>query len=28
MPALNFYECSDGRLLFVCAMDHVYQTRA
>ncbi len=27
-PALNFYECSDGRILFVCAMDHVYQTRA
>ena len=28
MPALNFYECADGRILFVCAMDHVYQTRA
>ncbi len=28
MPGLNFYECADKRLLFVCAMDHVYQTRA
>jgi len=28
MPALNFYECADRRVLFVCAMDHVYQTRA
>jgi len=28
MPGLNFYECADGRQLFVCAMDHVYQTRA
>ncbi len=28
MPGLNFYECADGRILFVCAMDHVYQTRA
>jgi crotonobetainyl-CoA:carnitine CoA-transferase CaiB-like acyl-CoA transferase len=27
-PGLNFYECSDGRILFVCAMDHVFQTRA
>ncbi len=27
-PALNFYPCADGRILFVCAMDHVYQTRA
>ena len=28
MPALNFYECADRRILFVCAMDHAYQTRA
>ena len=28
MPGLNFYECADGRILFICAMDHVYQTRA
>ncbi|MCZ6774076.1 MAG: CoA transferase, partial [Proteobacteria bacterium] len=28
MPGLSFYECADSRLLFVCAMDHVYQTRA
>ena len=28
MPGLTFYECADSRLLFVCAMDHVYQTRA
>ena len=28
MPGLNFYACSDGRQIFVCAMDHVYQTRA
>ncbi len=28
MPALNFYKCADGRILFVCAMDHMYQTRA
>ncbi len=28
MPGLNFYECADGRILFVTAMDHVYQTRA
>ncbi len=27
-PGLNFYECADGRILFICAMDHVYQTRA
>jgi crotonobetainyl-CoA:carnitine CoA-transferase CaiB-like acyl-CoA transferase len=27
-PGLNVYECADGRLLFVCAVDHVYQTRA
>jgi crotonobetainyl-CoA:carnitine CoA-transferase CaiB-like acyl-CoA transferase len=27
MPSLNFYTCSDGRQIFVCAMDHVYQTR-
>ena len=27
-PGLNFYECSDGRILFVCAVDHIYQTRA
>ena len=26
-PALNFYEASDGRILFVCGFDHVYQTR-
>ena len=26
-PALNFYEGSDGRILFVCGFDHVYQTR-
>jgi crotonobetainyl-CoA:carnitine CoA-transferase CaiB-like acyl-CoA transferase len=28
MPGLNFYECADRRILFVVAMDHVYQTRA
>ena len=28
MPGLNFYECADGRILFIVAMDHVYQTRA
>jgi crotonobetainyl-CoA:carnitine CoA-transferase CaiB-like acyl-CoA transferase len=27
MPGLNFYVCADSRILFVCAMDHVYQTR-
>ncbi len=27
-PGLNVYECADGRQLFVCAVDHVYQTRA
>jgi crotonobetainyl-CoA:carnitine CoA-transferase CaiB-like acyl-CoA transferase len=26
-PGLNFYACADSRILFVCAMDHVYQTR-
>ncbi|MGD8790288.1 MAG: CoA transferase, partial [Burkholderiales bacterium] len=28
MPGLYFYPCADDRLLFVCAMDHAYQTRA
>ena len=27
-PTINFYECADGRVLFVCAPDHVYQNRA
>ena len=27
-PTINFYECADGRILFVCAPDHVYQNRA
>ena len=27
-PTINFYECADGRSLFVCAPDHVYQNRA
>ena len=27
-PGLNVYRCADNRLLFVCAVDHVYQTRA
>ena len=26
-PGFNTYECSDGRLLFVCASDHVSQVR-
>ncbi len=26
-PTINFYECADGRILFVCAPDHVYQNR-
>ncbi len=28
MPGFNFYECADKRMLFVSAIDHVYQTRA
>ena len=27
-PTINFYACADGRILFVCAPDHVYQNRA
>ena len=27
-PTINFYECADGRVLFVCAPDHIYQNRA
>ena len=27
-PTINFYDCADGRVLFVCAPDHVYQNRA
>ena len=27
-PTINFYECADGRILFVCAPDHIYQNRA
>ena len=27
-PTINFYPCADGRILFVCAPDHVYQNRA
>ena len=27
-PGLNFYTCADARILFVCASDHGYQTRA
>ena len=26
-PALTFYEAADGRIIFVCAFDHIYQTR-
>ena len=26
-PTINFYACADGRILFVCAPDHVYQNR-
>ena len=27
-PTINFYDCADERVLFVCAPDHVYQNRA
>ena len=27
-PTINFYECADARILFVCAPDHIYQNRA
>jgi crotonobetainyl-CoA:carnitine CoA-transferase CaiB-like acyl-CoA transferase len=27
-PMMSVYDCADGRLLFVCASDHMYQTRA
>ena len=27
-PTINFYACADGRVLFVCAPDHIYQNRA